>query len=121
MGLKLKKKLLWNSLIRSVLTGYLKMSLASLSTVVVLNFTDSGLALNSILSLVIFVSLCQYPLSFGFILHRQRQSLQTEEMKQKYGSLYLGMRTDTYIQRLYSPIFLIRRMFYAVLTVKFSD
>ena len=42
LGLKLKKKFFWNSMIRTVLTGYLKLSIASLATVTVLEFTNSG-------------------------------------------------------------------------------
>ena len=40
-----------------------------------------------------------------------------KESKEKYGTLYLGMLTQTLLQRLYSSVFLLRRMAYAVLTV----
>ena len=38
-------------------------------------------------------------------------------MRQKIGSLYLGIRVETRWQRLYSSVFLTRRLLYAVLTV----
>ena len=38
-------------------------------------------------------------------------------MRAKIGSLYLGMRTATNSQRLYSSVFLVRRLVYASLTV----
>ena len=44
-----------------------------------------------------------------------------EETKQKYGSLYLGIKTETWLQRLYSPVFMFRRLVYALLTVILAD
>ena len=38
-------------------------------------------------------------------------------MKAKIGSIYLGIRTSTKAQRLYSSVFLVRRMTYAILTI----
>ena len=95
LALKLKRKLFWNSMLRSILTGYLKLSFSSLAAVAVLNFSDANQVVNSIISLVILISMCQYPFSFGYLLHRKRKELPLEETKQKYGSLYLGMRTET--------------------------
>ena len=42
-------------------------------------------------------------------------------MKEKIGSIYLGIRTSTFMQRFYSSVFLIRRMIYAILTISCID
>ena len=75
LGLKLKKKFFWNSMIRTIITGYLNLSITSLATVSALDFGNSGETINSIISLLIFISLCQYPLSFGYLLQRKRKVL----------------------------------------------
>ena len=54
-------------------------------------------------------------------MHRLRNVLPKEETKAKYGSLYLGMKTETWLQRLYSPVFMFRRLMYALLTVILAD
>ena len=95
--LRLRRKLFWNSLIRTIITGYLKLSFAALASVAVMSWSDAGQSINSLISLVILIGMCQYPLSFGYLLHKKRKDLPKEETKQKYGSLYLGMRTETWL------------------------
>ena len=68
-------------MIRSILTGYLKMSIAAILAVSIKDFSDSDQTTNSIISVVVLISLCQYPLSFGYLLHRKRESLTKEEVK----------------------------------------
>ena len=70
-----KKKLFWNSMIRTILTGYLKMSFSALAAIAVLSWSDANQSINSVLSIVILVSMCQYPLSFGYLMHRKRKEL----------------------------------------------
>ena len=61
------------------------------------------------------------PIFFAILLHRNRENLTREEMKAKIGSLYLGIRVKTQGQRLYSSVYLTRRLMYAFLTVACID
>ena len=119
--MKFKKKLFWNTLLRTIITGYLKLSFSALAAIAFLSWVDASQSINSVISLVMLILMCQYPLSFGYLLHRKRKDLPKEEMKQKIGSLYLGMKTETWLQRLYSPVFMFRRLVYALLTVILAD
>ena len=116
---KLKNKILWNSVLRFALQSYLKNSMAVLFSLYVMSFTskgDTGI-LNGLISIVLVLGLIALPIFFAVILHRNRSNLETEAMKAKIGTLYLGMRTKTASQRMYSSIFLARRLLYAILTV----
>ena len=46
-----------------------------------------------------------------------KKSLEKEAIKNKIGSLYLGLQVTTVWQRIYSTVFLLRRLLYAVLTI----
>ena len=69
------------------------------------------------MSIAMLIALVGFPFLFAVILHKNRGTLNSQEMKDKIGSLYLGMRTNTWIQRLYSSVFLFRRLMYCILTI----
>ena len=104
-------------MIRFVLQSYLKTILGAAFSLYVLSFADGKSTLNAILAILFVVILAAFPVFFAIVLHKNQENLQTEEMKQKIGSLYLGMRTANKWQRLYSSVFLARRFIYAVLTI----
>ena len=115
---KLKTKIFWNSILRFALQSYLKNGLAVMFSIYVISFAsgDTGIV-NGIISLILLLVLVSLPILFAIILHRNRENLTDAAMKAKIGSLYLGMRVQTLGQRLYSSIFLTRRLLYAILTV----
>ena len=69
------------------------------------------------MTVLVFLVLCLLPIFFFSVLNRNKENLSTEAMKAKIGSIYLGIRTETKAQRLYSSVFLMRRMAYAILTI----
>ena len=69
------------------------------------------------MTIVFLLVLVLLPIFFAILLHRNRYKLPTVAMKSKIGSIYLGIRTTTKAQRLYSSFFLIRRFVYAILTI----
>ena len=73
--------------------------------------------MNSAISLALLMILVALPVLFACTLHRNRDKLTDEEMRQKIGSLYLGMNVRTAGQRLYSSVFLFRRLMYGILTI----
>lgn len=61
--------------------------------------------------------LVQFPFFFACVMQRNKDNLHKEEMRGKIGTMYLGIETDTFLQRSYTSIFLSRRFVYAFLTV----
>ena len=60
-----------------------------------INFKTSTDITNSVISIVMMMVLCGFPILFGIIMNKNRDKLLLEEMKEKIGSLYLGMRVKT--------------------------
>ena len=114
---KLKKKLFWNSFLRYVLQSYLKTSLATLGAVALISFKSNGVSANDIVTILLVIVLGSMPIIFSCVVERNKVALPRRTMKAKIGSLYLGIRTTSWYQRAYSTVFLLRRMWYAVLTV----
>ena len=87
----------------------------------VVSFSDGTGVLNGIVSIVLLLVLIALPFLFAFVMHKNRKNLTQEAMKAKIGSLYLGMHVKNLGQRLYSSVFLARRLMYAILTVVCID
>ena len=117
MVAKAKAKIFWNMILRFVLQSYLKNSMAVLFAIYVISFREDKSIINGSISLVLLIVLIALPIAFAVILHRNRDRLDTEPMRAKIGSLYLGVHARTPFQRLYSSVFLSRRLLYAILTV----
>ena len=115
--LKVKKKIMWNSVLRAILQSYLKTVLGITFAVKAVNFDTSTDSVNGVLSIVLFAVMVAMPIFFALLLHKNRASLATDEMKEKIGSIYLGIRTETVWHRLYSTVFLSRRLVYAIMTI----
>ena len=86
-------------------------------SIYLLNFSDQSKAINSTITILTLLILLSIPALFARLLHKNRAELQSEPMKAKIGSIYLGIRTSNFAQRFYSSAFLIRRMLYALLTI----
>jgi len=103
--LKVKAKIFWNGILRFILQSYLKTTIGSLFAISLINFGDKSLMsfgdknkkINAVLSILMLTTLVGVPVLFAFILHKNREKLDSQEMKDKIGSLYLGMRTKTWI------------------------
>ena len=74
-----------------------------------------------ILNILMVVSIVALPLFYAILLHRNRDNLTKPALRDKIGSLYLEMSVQTASQRLFTPLFLIRRLMYAVITVGFFN
>jgi hypothetical protein len=114
---KVKAKIFWNSVLRFILQSYLKTTLGCLFAISLMSFGDKNKIINACMSIAMLIALVGFPFLFAVILHKNRGTLNIQEMKDKIGSLYLGMRTNTWIQRLYSSVFLFRRLMYCILTI----
>ena len=107
---------------RYTLQSNLKISIGTLFALSVSKFGDSTIGnVNMILNILMVVSIVALPLFYAILLHRNRDNLTKPALRDKIGSLYLEMSVQTASQRLFTPLFLIRRLMYAVITVGFFN
>ena len=87
----LKKKLMWNTVIRYSLQSYLKLAFANftaLSTLTFIGFGDSAVSFGIISVSVILLLL---PVIYALVL-RDQQQIKTKEFMVPKGSLLVGIR-----------------------------
>ena len=73
--LKVKNKLMWNSVIRSILQGYLKITLASVFAVSLARFESHEAEVNSAFATIFLITMVVIPFYFTYILYKNRDSL----------------------------------------------
>ena len=112
-----RKKFFWNGAIRYVLQSYLKTAMGALAALVLINWEGGTNIANSVQAIAMILILIQFPFFFACVMQRNKDNLHKEEMKEKIGTMYLGIETDTFLQRSYCSVFLSRRFTYAFLTV----
>ena len=113
--LSIKKKLIYNALIRYVLQSCLKWQVTLTAALLLLaNSKQQSGEVYGVSGALIGLSLV--PLLFVGILHRQRNSLESQIMKDKIGSLYEGLVAKGNATRFHAAIFMARRTFFVALT-----
>ena len=113
----IKKKLFWNTFIRSSLQAYIKVLFVYLTLLLALDFSNFSSGVKSMVVVIIVTVLFALPPIYIAILHKKRAILGNLAVKDKIGSLYLGVRIQNPLEYLYSPIFLIRRLVYIALLI----
>ena len=94
--IKLKRKLLWNTVFRFILQSYLKISIGTIAAVVAISLSTGMDKLNAALTFVILSTLGLTPFFINCLLTANKPHLQTDDTKAMMGSLYLGIRTDEF-------------------------
>ena len=61
------------------------------------------------------------PVVYTFILYRNKDVLDNEAIKNKIGSLYVGIHTKNFVHYMYTTIFLLRRLVYVLLLVSLQE
>ena len=79
-------------MLRFSLQSSLKNSLAAMFTIKVISFKTSSETMNSITGLILLTVLVILPIFYAILLHRNRENLDKDSLKNKIGSLYLGMK-----------------------------
>lgn len=70
--------------------------------------------------MIVFVTLV-FPIGSMIFLYKKRSSLDSEDMKARYGTLYLNIRVDNPITLISTLLFLLRRLLFALSLVFISD
>ena len=81
----------------------------------------SEIVANSVVSLVIFVLLCIYPILIQLFLYKNRLNLKNKSFQEHYLAAYKDLRTDDSRYLLYPPMFLYRRLTIPVSIMLFPD
>ena len=93
--LKIKGKIYWNAILRFILQAYLKISIGTLFSLSVLSVSTDMEAVNCGMAILVFMALLVLPFFFYKLLRRNQKNLNTDAMRAKIGSIYLGIRTST--------------------------
>ena len=70
---KLKKKIFWNSLLRFMLQGYLKIALG-VALAIYFMLKDTEIA-NGIITIILALIICLLPIVIAILLHKNREQL----------------------------------------------
>ena len=117
----IKKKLFWNMFLRTSLQAYIKVLFVYLTLMVSLKFQGFISTIKSIFTILVVAILVALPALYTFILYRNRDSLEHESIRNKIGSLYVGVLTKDIFHYLYSIVFLIRRLIYVALLITLKE
>jgi hypothetical protein len=113
----IKGMIFYNTFIRFILQSNLKMGVAAATTLSVATSYASGSVIVALIELSFF---CMCPMLFRFILHYNRKDLEKPSMNGKIGSLYLGLKENSKGAMMYSSVFMVRRLFFIMLTFAVS-
>ena len=80
---QVKRKVFWNFFLRYTLQSFLKISIAALFAVSMINFTESSASssINATINIIMVVLIAFLPLFYAILLNRNRNELEKEDMK----------------------------------------
>lgn len=117
----IKKKLFWNTFLRYVLQSTLKLQIAACKVILFDKMTTQIVTketpvMSIISSYIILMVLNICPVLFYAVLYRNKSNLDKDLIKEKIGTLYIGMRAKVISVTSYSFIFLARRSLFIMIT-----
>lgn len=107
--------------IRFVLEAYLELSLSSMLRFQNFTFDTASERFHSVVATIIFLCLIAFLLFALVYLQWKFPILATKEANQRFGDLYLGLRTKERSSLVSPVIFLLRRILYAYLLVSWTN
>ena len=117
----LNSKMFFNLFIRFGLEAYLEICLSSIIRFRNLTFETPSEKFHSIFASLLLAGVIGYLLFTLIFLQRGFPRLGKREVKQRYGDLYLGIRTSERSSVLSSFIFLLRRLTFASILISWSQ
>lgn len=107
----LKKKLFYNSFCRYLLQSNLKIVNNSFTFLVFsASFATKSASGQTVLMIVMASVLVIWPIFLGIFLLKKKDVLDEKEVRQKFGTMYQGIRIDENAPLLYNVVFCLRRM-----------
>lgn len=110
-----------NSILRFGLQSYLKLAVPAITGLQHLDFvTNKSKAINSSVTLTIFLALTLYPIWTLYFMMSKGITLGVPEYVERYNSLYLTLNTDLKASLYSTTFFLVRRFILAIILVFLS-
>jgi len=113
----LKNKVFWNVFIRYTLQSYLKMSFTAFVSIQLMESGNRKRAFSSVLAIGTVVFLVVAPGLYAFILWKKQKDLFLPTVRDRIGSLYQGKREEETSGRVFVVIYLLRRLWFVLLTL----
>ena len=112
---QLQSKLMYNAVLRTLLQLYLVQTISVMSSMKDFASLDSSQVTVTISLLwILCIGFLVYSLAFPYGYF---ESLADPKFRAKFGSLYTGVRTDSRVTVLYSFVFLLRRLVFALIVI----
>ena len=90
---KLLDKIFWNTILRYSLEKCIKLSLASMAAVKVMNFNSFSEGFSTVYSMLILFIILNMLFGYTAFLHRNKRILRRSRFTKKYGTLTLNLKT----------------------------
>ena len=112
----LKKKIFFNPIVRYMILNCLKLSISGTVALKAAALAGDG---SIVLPLMVIALVSLTPLAFVYVMFRNKERLDREDFRERYGSMYGGKnvyneRTKAY---LYPMLYFWRRLIFAIITV----
>ena len=114
----LNRKLYYNTLLRFALEIDLKLTHQAVS---IIWFIGLSALQVSVLHGIFLILMIMLPIGVVSFLTRNRKKLDERKMVARYGTLYQGIKTDSWWTAIYNGVFLLRRLFMVCLVVFAND
>lgn len=118
---KIRKKIKYSIILRACMIIYTPICFATNMQFLNLNFDTLGNRIESGFSITAIVYLIFFPLLCFYILNSSRFTLEDEETKEAYGSIYDSVHTNALLKRNFLMFFLIRKALWPLFIVVIAD
>ena len=116
-----KDKIFYNAYLRFGLEAYLELSLSSILRFRNFTFGTSSENFHSIFAMILFAAVLAYLAFSLFFLQSRHMILDTKEARNRYGGLFLALKTRERSAILSPFIFMLRRLLLAGILVSWSE
>ena len=115
----IQKKVFFSGIFRYIIVGYLKLmnQFAQMLLIGLATMEDPGLIP---LSLLVVICLTLWPVFTVAFLIRKRNKLEKPAFKEKYSSLYQGIKTNSFLALCYNGVFAVRRFDLILINILFT-
>lgn len=113
----LHQAVFYSSTLRTLLEGYIELTLCATINLFDFKFTESGDRSSGILSIAVAAVTYLMPFAILLFIWRMRGKLERKEVEARYGSLYEGLRVKRVSQLLCSFLFVTRRLLLVMVAI----
>ena len=112
----IRQRIFWNAFIRYALQSELKLLISACSVVMLEASKDLPDIMNMVFPIMMLFFLLLCPLLFLRVMMKYRKELGKPSVKDRIGTLYLGLRPERDYVVSYSMVFILRRIIFVIIT-----